>query len=416
MQHGPWSGATRPAPATREPDTYLVIYQRGGVTSSKLDGFCSITDGCLRLFDGSGNHANRLASRRFSEVAAAFMAHEFVLLNSGYRVQWSGDTLASLLEPEMQSTTTQTKKRRLTLGVRQGAPAVEPSGQLPRPASSSAMASSLGCNPTSAAAPASGKGGDGAPGPHSLYSPRSVAADADAAASASGKAAAAAAAAAAAYLRPCSPAAVVLPSHATGSASGRGNAALPSYAPSASSWLPQDHPNHSAQLAQFVAASTTLQRGGFIASARHPDRAIMAAALRQSHLPAEDASQAQAAAPSQRHDPRLESCTHLSGIIARSAGSVHPDTRRWQGAMVETSAGKVFINRGDRVFPHGQTRAIPAHDNIPEVPVGTNVEVLVLDLRSSRSRNPNYAPRADRWWVEGESTLRFGLESIWRIF
>lgn len=111
MQHGPWGGATRPPPARREPETYLVIHQRGGEKSSKLDGFCRIIDGCLRLFDGAGEHSNLLASRRFSEVAADLMAHEFVILEKGYRVQWAGDTLGSLLEPVVQSTA-ETKKRR----------------------------------------------------------------------------------------------------------------------------------------------------------------------------------------------------------------------------------------------------------------------------------------------------------------
>ena len=200
------------------------------------------------------------------------------------------------------------------------------------------------------------------------------------------------------------------PTSVAASASGKGGA--PSYAPSASSWLTQDHPNHSAQLAQFVAASATLQRDGLIASPRHPDGASIAAALRQSQLPAVDASQPQAA-PRHRQDPRLESCTHLSGIIVRSAGSVHPVTGRWQGAIVETGAGKVFINRGDRVFPHGRTQSLGSHDNMPEVPIGTTVEVLILDRRNRLSKNSNYAPRADRWWVEGESSLVKGASSIW---
>ena len=230
MQHGPWSGATRAAPASREPETYLVIYQRGGVTSSKLDGFCRIIDGRLRLCDGSGDHANLLASRPFSEVAASFLAHDFVMLQAGYRVQWSGDTLASLLEPVMQSPAP-TKKRRLTLGVRQGAPVVEPSGQLPRPASTS-TASTICYSPTSAAA--SGKGGVAVPHSHATAP------------------------------------------HLACSAT--------SVAGSASSWLPQDHPNHSAQMSQFVAASCTLQRHGLIASPRHPEGASIAAALRQTEI------------------------------------------------------------------------------------------------------------------------------------
>ena len=224
------------------------------------------------------------------------------------------------------------------MGVRQGAPVVEPSAQLPRPASTSTV-SSFVYSPTSPArSAASGKGGGAVP-PFYATIPQSAS----------------------------------RPTSVAGLASGKSGGALSSYAPSASSWLPEDHINHSAQMAQFVTASVALQRDGLIASTRHPNRASFAAALRESQLPAAETSQPQAALTAEQQDPRLERCTHLNGIIARPAGRVHLVTGRWQGAFVETSSGNVFINRGDRVFPHGQTRAIPAHDNIPEVPVGTNV-------------------------------------------
>ena len=166
-------------------------------------------------------------------------------------------------------------------------------------------------------------------------------------------------------------------------------------------------------MAQFVTASVALQRDGLIASTRHPNRASIAAALRESQLPAAETSQPQAALTAEQQDPRLERCTHLNGIIARPAGRVHLVTGRWQGAFVETISGNVFINRGDRVFREGRTRAIATHDNTQETPVGTNVEVLILDLHSRQTGNSNYAPRADRWWVEGECSLEMALSSIW---
>ena len=48
---------------------------------------------------------------------------------------------------------------------------------------------------------------------------------------------------------------------------------------SANSWLRQEHPQHPAQLAQFTAASSILLRGGLIANPGHPNAASVAAAL-----------------------------------------------------------------------------------------------------------------------------------------
>ena len=123
MQHGPWSGATRPPPPPQTPTTFVVVFQRGGVRATKLEGFCRIRNGRLELFDGPDVHANILGGRSFTEVGERFLARDPVVLENGYRVQWAGDTLASLqahassLEP-MQAPAT--KKRRVNLAPSSG--------------------------------------------------------------------------------------------------------------------------------------------------------------------------------------------------------------------------------------------------------------------------------------------------------
>ena len=119
MQHGPWSGATRPAPAQQSAETWVVLFSRGGSRATKLDGFCKVRNGRLELFDGPQAHANLLASRSFAEIAESFLAKDWVVLSSGYRVEWSGDTVSSLqAAAEVSLPVPATKKRRLTLGSR----------------------------------------------------------------------------------------------------------------------------------------------------------------------------------------------------------------------------------------------------------------------------------------------------------
>ena len=120
MEHGPWSGATRPAVGSTNvsPGIFPVVFARGGTTAARLDGFVVLQSNPWRLVlrDRSGAHGTELDHIAFLPPVATrfFQELSWIQMENGHRVNWCGPNKHHV-EPRVGAALTRTRRSLLPL-------------------------------------------------------------------------------------------------------------------------------------------------------------------------------------------------------------------------------------------------------------------------------------------------------------